>query len=78
MVSGTLYSYDLSLLDSKGGLEDGEEYVMIFMTEKGSATNELSFTTAFFERTAYLTGELANPELAPTDSSKKTYVAMWK
>ena len=71
LVSGTLYSYDLSLLDSKGGLEEGEEYVMIFMTEKGSATNELSFTTAFFERTAYLTGELANPELAPTDSPQK-------
>jgi len=77
-VSGSLWEYDLSILDQStvvsGGLKADEDYCLIFHADTGLQTYNTTFTTACIGDRVYTTDkQIENP----MDSNKKAYEALW-
>ena len=77
--SGTIYSYDLSKLDTSttvsGGLQPGKDYCVIFSANTGVQTFDQTFGTACIGDTARVTGKMIENAV---DSEKKAYESVWK
>ena len=77
--SDTLYSYDLTKLDSslniEGGLKSDVDYCIIFSSDTGAQTYDTTFGTACIGDTITVKDtQIENPK----DSEKKGYEANWK
>lgn len=77
-VSGSLWSFDLSILDDSttvsGGLKAGEDYCVIFHADTGLQTYDATLGTACIGDRMKLTGEKIEN---PVDSEKEGYEAVW-
>ena len=77
-VSGSLWEYDLSILDQSttvtGGLKADEDYCLIFHADTGVQGYDTTFTTACIGDRAYMTGETIEN---PMDSNKLGYETVW-
>lgn len=77
--SGTLFSYDLSKLNTSttisGGLQPGKDYCVIFSADTGVQTFDQTFGTACIGDTARVTGKMIENAV---DSEKKAYESVWK
>ena len=73
--SGTVYSYDLSKLDTSttisGGLQPGKDYCVIFSANTGVQTFDQTFGTACIGDTARVTGKMIENAV---DSDRKSVV----
>ena len=75
---GTKYSYDIDTLSQStqlsGGLQNGQDYCIIFSANTGKQTYDCTFGKACIGDTAKLTGKLIEN---PVDSEKKADEAVW-
>ena len=76
--TGSIWSYDLSKLDSstyvEGGLKSDTDYCIIFCSDTGAQTYDQTFGTACIGDTAVITDNMLENAV---DSEKKGYESVW-